>query len=202
MNQDAIRSFIAVDLPTEVLDPLKQVSDSLKEQIPDPFMRWVDADQIHLTLKFLGDVSPKNLEIIKKIVATEAAKRNTMEIGIGGIDAFPKKHQPRIIWVRVEAPAELDDLRQGIESGVARLGYEHDKYDFTPHLTLARVSRKTSGKDVRKIGEVLHTFKVGYLGAARVEEVHVYRSDLRPTGPVYKKLFTAQLKEKNGQIIV
>lgn len=202
MAQDIIRAFIAIDLPADVQDSLGQVTSSLQKQIPAELVRWVDSDKIHLTLKFLGDISSKNLEIVKKIVATETAKRHTMEIGIGGIGAFPKTHHPFVIWIGVEAPSELDDLRRGIETRVARLGYERDKYDFTPHLTLGRVSRKTSGKDIRKVGDVLHNFSVGYLGAARVEEVHVYRSDLRPAGPTYTQLFTAQLAEDNGQIVV
>ncbi|RLD10411.1 MAG: RNA 2',3'-cyclic phosphodiesterase [Chloroflexota bacterium] len=202
MAQDIIRAFIAINLPADVRDSLEQVISNLQEQLPAALVRWVDSDKIHLTLKFLGDISSKNLEIVKKIVASEAAKRHTMEIGIGGIGAFPKTHHPRVIWIGVEAPSELDDLRRGIETGVARLGYERDKYDFTPHLTLGRVSRKTSGKDIRKVGDVLHNFSVGYLGAARVDAVHVYRSDLRSDGPTYTRLFTAKLAEDNGQVVV
>ena len=201
MTQDVIRTFIAIDLPSDVRDSLEQVISKLKEQLPGTLVRWVEADKIHLTLKFLGDVSSKNLDIVKKIVASEAAKRQTMEIGIGGIGAFPKTLHPRVVWIGVEAPSELDDLRRGIEDGVARLGYERDKYAFTPHLTLGRVSRKASGKDIRKVGKVLHDFNVGYLGAARVEEVNIYRSDLHPTGPVYTKLLAAPLKE-HDQIMV
>ncbi len=202
MTKDVIRAFIAIDLPSDVLDSLGQVINKLKEQHPGTSVRWVDHEQIHLTLKFLGDVSSQNLEIIKKIVATEAAKRQIMEMGIGGIGAFPKLHHPRVIWIGVEAPSELDDLRRGIEDSAARLGYPRDRYDFTPHLTLGRVSRKASVQDVRRIGKTLHGFSVGYLGAARVEGVHVYRSDLSPSGAVYTRLFTAPLIEQNGQVVV
>lgn len=202
MNEDAIRSFIAIDIPSNVREALGQVTERLKEKLPNTPVRWVDPDRVHLTLKFLGDVSAQNLEIIKKTVAAETVKRHVMEIGIGGFGAFPKIRHPRVIWVGVEAPGELHDLRRGIEEGLARLGYERDRYDFTPHLTLGRVSRKASAREVRKVGNVLYDFKVGFLGVARVEEVHIYRSDLRSSGAVYTRLYSAGLVEKNGQVVV
>ncbi len=202
MSNDVIRSFIAIDLPSDVLDALGKVISKLREQLPKAPVRWVDHEQIHLTIKFLGDVSSQNLEIIKKNVALEAAKRQTMEMGVGGLGAFPKLHHPRIIWIGVESPSELDDLRRGIEESVARLGYQRDRYEFTPHLTLGRVSRQSSVEDVRRVGKVLQDFRVGYLGAVRVEEVHIYRSDLRPKGPIYTRLFTTPLIEQKGQVVV
>jgi 2'-5' RNA ligase len=119
-----------------------------------------------------------------------------MEIGVGGIGAFPKMRHPRVIWVGVEAPSELFDLRRGVEDGVARLGYNYDKYEFTPHLTLGRISRKASARDVRKVGNVLHEFQVGFLGVARIDAVHLYRSDLHPDGAQYTRLFSAEITDQ------
>ena len=110
---------------------------------------------MHLTLKFLGDISTENIEMVEKILQSEAKKRPVMEIGIGGIGAFPKMRHPRVIWIGVEAPTDLFDLRRGIEDGVARLGYNYDKYEFTPHLTLGRISRKASARDVRTVGHCI-----------------------------------------------
>lgn len=200
--EEVFRSFIAVDIPSSVQEALGQVEGKLKEKLPETPVRWVDPGKIHLTLKFLGDVSQENLEMVKKILASEVSKRSMMEIGIGGLGAFPKMRHPRVIWVGVEAPEELHALRRGIEDGVARLGYEYDKYDFTPHLTLGRVSRKASSRQVRKVGKVLHDFQVGFIGVARVEDVHIYRSDLEPQGAVYTRLYTASLTENSGQVAV
>jgi 2'-5' RNA ligase len=122
-----------------------------------------------------------------------------MELGIGGIGAFPKMRHPRVIWIGVEAPPDLFDLRRGIEDGVARLGYNYDKYEFTPHLTLGRISRKASARDVRTVGNVLHEFQVGFLGAARIEAVHLYRSDLSPDGAKYTCLYSAPLVGQENQ---
>jgi len=202
MTTEVIRTFIAVDIPEDVRESLGQISSRLQEQLPETPVRWVNHQKIHLTLKFLGDVSQENLGMVKKILASEVSKHQAMEIGIGRLGAFPKIRHPRVIWVGVEAPSELYDLRRGIEDGVARLGYNYDKYDFTPHLTLGRVSRKASASDVRRVGKVLHDFNVGFIGVARIQAVHLYRSDLQPEGAVYTRLYSASLTEDEGQVVV
>ena len=199
MTADVIRTFIAVDLPPSVLEALGQISVQLQEKLLDTPVRWVDFRKMHLTLKFLGDISTENIGMVEKILQSEAAKRQAMEIGIGGIGAFPKMRHPRVIWTGIEAPTELFDLRRGIEDGVARLGYNYDKYDFTPHLTLGRISRKASARDVRKVGSVLSEFQVGFIGVARIEAVHLYKSDLNPDGAKYTRLFSAGVVEQDNQ---
>ena len=201
MTADVIRTFIAVDLPPSVLDALGQVSSQLQEKLPDTPVRWVNSQKMHLTLKFLGDISIENIGMVEKILHSEASKRQVMEIGIGGIGAFPKMRHPRVIWIGIEAPAELFDLRRGIEDGVARMGYNYDKYDFTPHLTLGRISRKASARDVRTVGNVLHEFQVGFIGVARIGAVHLYRSDLHPDGAKYTCLYSAALMDQDSQVV-
>lgn len=198
MAEDVIRTFIAVDLPPTVLDALGQISAQLQSKLPDTPVRWVNFEKMHLTLKFLGDISTENIGMVERILRSEAAKRSIMEISIGGIGAFPKMRHPRVIWIGVEAPSDLFDLRRGIEDGVARLGYNYDKYEFTPHLTLGRISRKASASDVRSVGKVLHDFQVGFIGVARIDAVHLYRSDLHPDGAQYTRLYSAGLTDPEG----
>jgi 2'-5' RNA ligase len=201
MNSDVIRTFIAVDLPPSVLDALGQITSQLQEKLLNTPVRWVDVQKLHLTLKFLGDISKENIGMVEKILLSEGAKRPVMEIGIGGIGAFPKMRHPRVIWIGVEAPQDLFDLRRGIEDGVARLGYNYDKYEFTPHLTLGRISRKASARDVRTVGNELHDFQVGFIGVARIEAVHLYRSDLSTDGARYTCLYSAPLIDQENKTI-
>lgn len=201
MTSDVIRTFIAVDLPSSVLDALEQITSQLQEKLPNTPVRWVDVQKMHLTLKFLGDISKENIGMVEKILLSEGVKRPVMEIGIGGIGAFPKMRHPRVIWIGVEAPPDLFDLRRGIEDGIARLGYNYDKYEFTPHLTLGRISRKASARDVRTVGNVLHDFQVGFIGVARIEAVHLYRSDLSPDGAKYSCLYSAPLMDQDNQAV-
>jgi 2'-5' RNA ligase len=190
-----IRAFIAVDLTPEVQDCLKQISSQLKNEMGDVPIRWVAPENIHLTLKFLGDVSTNNIEVLTELLEAETANQKPMVISVGGIGAFPKIRNPRVIWVGIEAPAELVALHRTIDSQTARIGYAPDRRPFSPHLTLGRVSRNATPRDVRKIGDVLANQKIGFLGVARIREVHLYRSDLKPSGAVYTKLFTAAFTE-------
>jgi len=190
-----IRAFIAIELPPKVQDCLEQVATQLKDQIGEKIVRWVPVENIHLTLKFLGDVSVNNLDVLQEIINAEAASQKKMEISIGRLGAFPKIRRPRVIWIGIESPPELMALQRNIESRTTKVGYPPDEREFSPHLTLGRVSRTASPSDVRKIGEVLSASSVGFLGVARVRAVHLYKSDLQPSGAIYSKMFTAPLGE-------
>ena len=187
----AIRAFIAVDLAPEILDHIDNISMQLKSRLSDIPIRWVPSDNIHLTLKFLGDVSTSNLDMLNKIIITEAEKQSPFELSVGELGAFPSIPRPRVIWIGIEAPSELSILQKGIENETARMGYARERRPFSAHLTIGRVSRNANANQVRQIGDVLANCKVGFIGATRVDAVYLYRSDLRPAGAVYTKLYTA-----------
>lgn len=188
-----VRAFIAVDLPDDLRQALGRVSRHLQEELKGVPIRWVPPENIHLTLKFLGEVSTRNLPLLQEMLRGEVADRRPFEFGVGELGAFPDLKQPRVIWVGVKGPDELDALHYVIETAMERLGYARESRPFTPHLTLGRLSRNAGPQDIRRVSEVLRKTKVGFLGSARVEEVHLYRSDLYPTGAVYTRLFTAPL---------
>ena len=158
-------------------------------------VRWVPGENIHLTIKFLGDVSVANLEMLQKILQTEAKQHSCFEFSVGNLGAFPSISRPRVIWVGVEAPPELAALQRGIEVETARLGYAREKRSYSPHLTLGRVSRNADPENTRQIRTVLKNCTIGFLGAARVQEVHLYRSELQTGGAVYTRIFSAPLVE-------
>jgi 2'-5' RNA ligase len=188
-----VRAFVSIDLPSEVLQCLEDVRLNLTQDLGKAPIRWVPVKNIHITLKFLGDVSESNIDMLTDILASTAGGIKPFEISIGGLGVYPKPHRPRIIWVGVEAPPELMVAQRSIEAEMARLGYAPEKRPFSPHLTLGRVSRDSTNHDVRKIADVLKSHTVGYLGSARVKELKLYRSDLRPSGAVYSCLFSAPL---------
>jgi 2'-5' RNA ligase len=191
---DFVRAFIAVDLSIEVQRGLEGVLGQLQPALHGAPVRWVPPRNMHLTLKFLGDVSPKNLEMIKGILAAEAENHSPFEIQVGELGAFPSIRRPRVVWIGVQAPPALEKLQHEIDLQTARLGYPQEERKFTPHLTLGRVGRNASPKDADKIAEVLSATPVGLLGSTRIREVYLYRSDLNPQGAVYTRLFTALLK--------
>jgi 2'-5' RNA ligase len=195
-----IRAFIAIDLSQEILERIDQMSLDLRSRLEEVPVRWVPADNIHLTLKFLGNVSTANLEMLKEIMGNVVANHHECDISVGGIGAFPKTHNPRVIWVGMEVPQELISLQHNIEIETARLGYSREHRPFSPHLTFGRVSRNASSQDVRAIAEILDSYKVGFLGATRITSVYLYRSDLKPEGAVYTPIYTAVLGEAESSI--
>lgn len=194
-----IRAFVAIDLSPEIQQRLEQISTHLKQRLEGVPIRWVPVENIHLTLKFLGDVSLSNLEMLKKILLNVSSSHRSFEISAGGLGAFPKIHRPRVIWVGLEAPPELAALQYSLDVETARLGYAREDRPFSPHLTMGRVSRNASTADIRLIAGVLSSYKVGFLGAACIQAVHLFRSDLKPGGAIYTRLFTAPLLEPAPQ---
>jgi len=192
---EVIRAFIAVNLSTDVLDRIEQVASDLKKRMDTVPIRWVQADTIHLTLKFLGNVSTANLEILKDILGKVVANHHECDISVGGIGVYPKAHNPRVIWVGMKVPQELINLQHELEIETARLGYSREHRPFSPHLTFGRVSRNASADDVHVIAEILDNYKVGFLGATRLRTVYLFRSDLKPEGAEYTPIYSAALNE-------
>ena len=186
-----IRAFIAIDLSPGIYEKLENISSKLQNRLSSLPARWVLTKNIHLTIKFLGDVSTSNLELLKRILQVESKQYSPFEISVGELGAYPTIHRPRVIWIGTKVPQELIEFHHSIENETARLGYNHEKRKYSPHLTLARVSRNANSKQVVQIGELLGECKVGFLGAARIDKVHLYRSDLKPGGAEYTKLFSA-----------
>lgn len=189
-----IRAFIAIDLSTEIQQALEQVSNQLTGQLKGVPVRWVPVKNIHLTLKFLGDVSLANLEVLEGILLAEATRCAPFAVGIGKLGAFPSTRRPRVIWVGVETQAELGQLQRALDEATTRLGYTPEERSFSPHLTLGRVSRNASNVEVGRIGQIIDKLEVGHLGTMQVQAVYLYRSDLQPTGAVYTRLYSANLK--------
>ena len=188
-----IRAFIAIDLSPEIQKHLDEVLKGYHAQLSNIPIRWVAALNIHLTLKFLGDVSVANLNLLTEMIQQEISTHHQFDISVGGSGAFPNIRQPRVVWVGVEAPSELNILQNGIETATTRLGYTREEREFSPHLTLGRVSRNANSQEIKSISKVLETTRVGFLGATCVEKVHLYRSDLQPTGAVYTQIFSSSL---------
>lgn len=192
---EVIRAFIAVNLSPDILERIEQISLDLRKRMDAVPIRWVPTENIHLTLKFLGNVSTANLEILKDILGKVVSGHHECDISVGGIGVFPKPHNPRVVWVGMEVPQELITLQRNIEIETARLGYSREHRPFSAHLTFGRVSRNASAQDVHVIAEILENYKVGFLGATRVRTVFLYRSDLKPDGAEYTPIYSAALNE-------
>ncbi len=196
-----IRAFIAIELSSEIHHRLDQVSKQLKDQLVNMPVRWVPGQNIHLTLKFLGDVSIANLDMLTKILESTVSAHHSFEISAGGLGAFPKIHQPRVIWIGLEVPPELIAIQHSLELETARVGYPREERPFSPHLTLGRVSRNVSVVETQTIARALEATKVGFLGVTRVMAINLFRSDLNPDGAVYTRIYSAPLANQIDKMI-
>lgn len=191
---NVIRSFIAMDIPDEILNQLDQAAKALKKRLTGLPIRWVPVGNIHLTIKFLGNVSTTNIEIVERILESQASQFQPFEVSVGGLGAFPSTHRPRVIWIGIKTTDDMADFKRSIDLEVARLGYNREKREFSPHLTLGRISRNANLNELLQIGDILSKVKIGFLGATRIKEIHLYKSTLEPSGATYSKLFTAKFK--------
>lgn len=193
MNQ--LRAFIAIDLPQPIQEAIEKQTSRLRQAAGDGLVRWIPPQNIHLTLKFLGNIAASHMDFLKQLLHQTADSHQPFDVQIGGIGSFPNSKLPRVLWAGVHAPADLASLQKTIETGAARLGYEKEARPFSPHLTLGRVRQGIDPRDLQKISSALNGIQIGNIGSARVDAVHLYKSELRPEGSVYTKLFSAPLSK-------
>ena len=189
-----VRTFVAIALAPPVLDALAAIQSALQCTDGGRAGRWVRAEGIHLTLKFLGDVAEEALPAIYDAVQAACAAFGPFDIAIAGLGCFPNARRPRVVWVGVrEETGQLAALQQEVERSLGRLGYPPEGRAFRPHLTLARVRQGASRAEVEALGKAISTQELGEVARMRVEGVHVIKSDLRPSGAVYTMLHRAPL---------
>ena len=191
-----LRAFIAVELPLEIRNAVYKAMASLQKEI-GPAVRWVPVENLHLTLKFLGDVSPTNVEMLSQMLRVEADLFPCFDLRLHGLGSFPNLKRPRVIYIGVQAPATFEGLQRGIESASRKLGYESEERGFSPHLTIGRVrhASRVTAAERQTIRRTLEETRIDSLGTARVDSVHLYKSDLKPAGSVYTRLYSAPLKK-------
>ena len=189
-----LRAFIAIEIPLETREAVYKATASLQKRIGSS-VRWVPVENLHLTLKFLGDVSPTNVEMLSQMLRAEADLFPCFELRLHGLGSFPNLKRPRVIYVGVQAPVIFEGLQRGIEAASRKLGYESEERRFSPHLTIGRVRQNVTAAEQQTIRRTLEEPRIDSLGNARVDSVHLYRSDLRPTGSVYTRLYSAPLKK-------
>lgn len=188
-----LRAFIAVDISPEIRVRIAQVVASLKHAIDVQAVRWVSPENIHLTLKFLGDVSPTNLDLLKQVVLQEAASQPPFELVVRDLGCFPNPRRPRVIWAGLEAPPVLEKLQRTIDQSTAKLGYASETRPFSPHLTLGRVNQHASPEALLTIRAALERSQTQQFGTVHITDVILFHSDLRPTGAQYTPLCHAPL---------
>jgi len=189
-----LRAFVAVEIPLEIRETVCKAITPLQKELGS-VVRWVPVENMHLTLNFLGDVSPANVEMLSQMLHAEANLFGCFDLRLSGLGSFPNLKRPRVIYIGIQSPPTIEALQRGIESASRRLGYESEERGFSPHLTIGRVKQNVTATEQQTIRRALEETRIDLLGTARVDSVHLYKSDLKPTGSVYTRLYSAPLRK-------
>jgi 2'-5' RNA ligase len=184
-NSEQIRSFIAIELPEEAKEGLAGLRKEL-ERDEHKFVKWVDPEVIHLTLKFLGNIPSKRVTEITESIERAARGISPFHLEISGLGAFPSLRQARVFWVGIGGEMDkLSRLQQNIDSALAALGFAKEERSFVPHLTLARVRQGASPLERRSFGELVGSTVFEDKYHVKVEAINLMRSQLTPAGAIY-----------------
>jgi 2'-5' RNA ligase len=193
-----LRIFVAIDTPEYICRQLAEQIAHLKQSIPPEVIRWVNQRGIHLTLKFLGDVSPGKIDQIVRLLESVGPLYKPFEVEVRGFGCFPNPRRPRVLWVGVYEPSgTLIDMHAYLESGFESMGFKRETRPFHPHLTIGRARRNVERSDINHLSEFLATSEIRSLGRFQVEEIYLIRSELKPTGAVYSKLAAIGLERSS-----
>jgi len=188
---NTLRAFIAVEITSEIRKELIRLQSELKKSLKGN-ISWVEPENIHLTLRFLGQISDEQLEEIKKIVEETAKKIKQFSMDLGVIAAFPDVSNPRIVWVGInygfnqlnEINAELEDKLEIINFAVG------EKY-FHPHLTIARIKSLDGDNTLDEITQKLRPKQL----PEAVDKLIIFQSEITSKGAHYTELFAANLSK-------
>ena len=186
---ETVRAFIAIELSPQAHGELASLQETLKKSGAD--VKWVEPENIHLTLKFLGDIDPVKTEELKKLLTEAAAASKDFEVTIKGIGAFPNLSSPKVIWAGLDlGAAESIRLADAVEAKLISAGIPKEERKFHPHLTLGRVR---NGRDLDKLRKILEATRFEAFAKTRADHITLFRSRLTPKGSIYTPLFKASM---------
>lgn len=186
---ESLRTFVAIELPRQLAACLGRIQDQLRGHRFN--VRWVRPENIHLTLKFLGDTPAADLTALVEALAEAVRGHPPLGLFLKGFGAFPGLDRPRVVWVGIDGQiAELQALQRAVEGGLGAIGFPSGNRPFRGHLTLGRVKGRVAGERLRSVAETLQTFVSERFA---VDRIVLLRSELNPTGAVYTRLSTVDL---------
>jgi 2'-5' RNA ligase len=190
-KQQTIRAFIAIELPDSVKRFLGDVQNRLRAASIN--CRWVKPANIHLTLKFLGDVAPDRLDDIHAALNAAAAGQAPFKIQARGFGGFPNLRRPRVLWIGLDDQTNrLADLQKRLDGNLADIGFESEKRPFKGHLTLGRAKGRI---DTAQLEPIADTINETASATFQIDDIALFKSVLQPAGAVYTLLDRSSLSD-------
>ena len=187
-----IRSFLAFELPPEIREQIEEISRELRQsRLP---ARWVRVENIHLTIVFLGSIEANVVEDLKETVGSVVRGFTGVAVKLSGVGVFPNVRKPRVLWIGLDGDREgLSRLRDELQQALTVFGLREEKRPFQAHLTLGRFKdRLDDDEELKRVLERYHDI------ASELHSLHelvLFKSDLKPSGPVYTKMASWPLIE-------
>lgn len=185
-----LRTFVAVEISKPIRARAEELIAALSGTTAD--VKWVEPYNLHLTLKFLGEVHQREVIDVCRAVARGAAEVEPFELEVRGAGAFPTAARPRTVWLGAGRGAEqMIVLHDRVEAALATLDYREERRRFQPHLTIGRV--RGEGQGIADLGRLLMQQADFLAGAMTVQKVTVFSSELTREGPIYEVVGSATL---------
>jgi 2'-5' RNA ligase len=197
MSRNAPRTFIAVPLEEKVRAKIVALQEEMTAAGSD--MKWVEPENLHVTLLFLGEVELRESIEVCRAVRRAAEAISPFKLETAGVGCFPNPRRPRTLWVGAsEGRDELIHLHHAIEAELLELGcYRREERGYTPHITLGRIKTDDATPELR----TMIAEQADWLGRKQtVREVHVLTSELRSSGPTYVVLSREKLRVGEGEV--
>jgi 2'-5' RNA ligase len=183
----SVRAFVALELDARLREAIGELQAGLRPRLAG--IRLVRPEGIHLTLRFLGDTSPAQVETLRPLLAAAAAACPPAEARVGGLGTFPQQGSPRVLWLGLDVPTGVLDLQKACERAARAAGFEREERPFRAHLTLGRWRDRAARPDLPPAG----------LGPTPLDTLVLFRSELRPDGAVYTALARFALGSTTGR---
>mgnify|MGYP006279379007 FL=1 len=177
------RTFIATKISPG--EKLLKTYTKLRNELKNEKIKWVNSEQFHITLFFLGDTDEEMIPRIRTQLGNMADQFNSFNINLSGLGVFKNINKPRVLWTGIYQYDTMKKIKERIEEEIVALGFPAEEREFRPHLTIARLKWIN---DKEKLKDLIETYKKEDFQQVKINEIIYYESILKPSGPVYKPI--------------
>ncbi len=178
-----MRTFIAVALQDHIIDAVNKFLLKTTQEVKNNKISWVKKENLHITIKFLGEIKENQVEIVEKVLSEVAKYIKSFEVEVKEMGVFPNINSPRVIWIGIKDETKsLSSIANFVEEKLSQFDFPKENKEFTAHLTIGRVKKLT---DINEIKTYIEKYKNIDLGKNKIDNITFFQSILHPQGPQY-----------------
>lgn len=187
---NTLRLFVAINFNPKIQRSIKHIQDHLGKTDCD--VKWVKPKNIHITLKFLGNIEIQKIDVVKQALINHYQNTRSFKIELTQLGTFPNINHPRILWIGLkDSKQRLNQIVTLLQKALVKIGFEEDKKSFSPHITIGRMR---SLKNINLLSESISTYQAPKNLTQVITTIILYKSTLTSQGPIYESLYQITLK--------